>query len=419
MDVYDPQMPNVVLFGGLMVVSAIGIFLVFTFMEKVLRPSEEALAKQGKGLKKTQQKEKEKKKKEEAVEKKGKGKKNQEKPNGQVPEAHQSAPVVSSVTIKKSNVLPAHEEQKHNGPVKKVAASKKKSEPAPADSDGPLYLPYKTLVSTVSSTVFGEGEAQRLIEILTEKAGIVQDTWHAAKQKGDPVTVLKRQLEEKEKQLATKQEAAAAARNKVEELSQELAAERAKATAVEGKLKEQLLAREQEMAAVQARVQASYQDHVSETQQLQGKIRTLQEQLENGPDTQLARLQQENSILSDAFCQIRSQMESKQNAEVARLQEWCGKLMNELSEKSEVLRQEEQLRKSWKMKVAALERQMEQLQEKLGKKKKRKNRGQAASELQERLKVTQDQLAKGRLKKCKEQLQETGEEDSLKEGTSV
>ncbi|XP_055556493.1 ribosome-binding protein 1-like isoform X2 [Falco cherrug] len=362
MDVYDPQMLNVVLFGGLMVVSAIGIFLVFTFMEKVLRPSEEALAKQGKGLKKSQQKEKEKKKKEEAVEKKGKGKKNQEKPNGQVPEAHQSAPVVSSVTIKKSNVLPAHEEQKHNGPVKKVAASKKKSEPAPADSDGPLYLPYKTLVSTVSSTVFGEGEAQRLIEILTEKAGIIQDSWHAAKQKGDPVTVLKRQLEEKEKQLATKQEAAAAARNKVEELSQELAAERAKATAVEGKLKEQLLAREQEMAAVQARVQASYQDHVSETQQLQGKIRTLQEQLENGPDTQLARLQQENSILSDAFCQIRSQMESKQNAEVARLQEWCGKLMNELSEKSEVLRQEEQLRKSWKMKVAALERQMEQLQ---------------------------------------------------------
>ncbi|XP_037261764.1 ribosome-binding protein 1-like [Falco rusticolus] len=264
-----------------------------------------------------------------------------------------------------------HEEQKHNGPVQEGGCIQKKSEPAPADSDGPLYLPYKTLVSTVSSTVFGEGEAQRLIEILTEKAGIVQDTWHAAKQKGDPVTVLKRQLEEKEKQLATKQEAAAAARNKVEELSQELAAERAKATAVEGKLKEQLLAREQEMAAVQARVQASYQDHVSETQQLQGKIRTLQEQLENGPDTQLARLQQENSILSDAFCQIRSQMESKQNAEVARLQEWCGKLMNELSEKSEVLRQEEQLRKSWKMKVAALERQMEQLQEKLGKKKKK------------------------------------------------
>lgn len=49
---------------------------------------------------------------------------------------------------------------------------------APTDSDGALYLPYKTLVSTVSSMVFSEGEAQQLIEILTEKAGIVQDIWH-------------------------------------------------------------------------------------------------------------------------------------------------------------------------------------------------------------------------------------------------
>lgn len=48
----------------------------------------------------------------------------------------------------------------------------------PPDSDSPLYLPYKTLVSTVGSMVFNEGEAQRLIEILSEKAGIIQDTWH-------------------------------------------------------------------------------------------------------------------------------------------------------------------------------------------------------------------------------------------------
>lgn len=41
------------------------------------------------------------------------------------------------------------------------------------------------------------------------------------------------------------------------------------------------------------------------------QIRTLQEQLENGPNTQLARLQQENSILRDALNQATSQMESK------------------------------------------------------------------------------------------------------------
>ncbi|XP_017690843.1 PREDICTED: ribosome-binding protein 1 isoform X3 [Lepidothrix coronata] len=458
MDVYDPQTLGVVVFGGFMVISAIGIFLVSTFSMKETS-YEEALAKQRKELEKTQQQKMEKKKKEKSVEKKGKAKKKEEKPNGKIPEqqmtqevtdppkdvvleaavvpepltvefpiaavsvvpqekekpvlspkekrkkekkvakvepasslmlasppvsvprsspvlevapkevpvvavppvgTQQSAPV-NPVTIKKTDALPTHEEQKHDGPVKKKAASKKKSEPAPTDSDGPLYLPYKTLMSTVSSMVFSEGEAQQLIEILTEKMGIM-DTWHTATQKGDPVAILKRQLEEKEKQLSAEQEDAAAARNKLRELSKDLAAERAKATAAEGKLKEQLLAREREIVAVQARMQASYQDHVSETQQLQVKIRTLQEQLENGPNTQLARLQQENSILRDALNQATSQMESKQNAELAKLRQECNKLMRELSEKSEVLQQEEQQRKSWEIKAAALEKQNKQLQ---------------------------------------------------------
>ncbi|NXC23758.1 RRBP1 protein, partial [Campylorhamphus procurvoides] len=457
MDVYDPQTLGIVVFGGFMVVSAIGIFLVSTFSMKETS-YEEALAKQRKELEKAQQQKIEKKKKEKPVEKKGKAKKKEEKPNGKIPEqqmtqevtdppkdvvlepvvvlepltvespitavsvvpqekekpvpspkekrkkekkvakvepaptpvlasppvsvpksssvlevtpkevpvvavppvgTQQSAPV-NPVAIKKTDALPTHEEQKHDGPIKKKAASKKKSEPAPTDSDGPFYLPYKTLVSTLSSMVFSDGEAQQLIEILTEKVGT--DTWHMATQKGDPVAVLKRQLEEKEKQLSAEQEDAAAARNKLRELSKDLAAERAKAAAAEGKLKDQLLAREREIMAVQARMQASYQDHVSETQQLQGKIRTLQEQLENGPNTQLARLQQENSILRDALNQATSQMESKQNAELAKLRQECSKLMRELSEKSEVLQQEEQQRKSWEIKAAALEKQTAQLQ---------------------------------------------------------
>ncbi|NXD79153.1 RRBP1 protein, partial [Halcyon senegalensis] len=483
MDVYDPQTLGVMVFGGFMVISAIGIFLVSTFSMKETS-YEEALAKQRKELEKTQQQKIEKKKKEKTVEKKGKAKKKEEKPNGKIPEqqltqevtdspkdvvlepvvvpepvtvespiaavsvapqekekpapspkekrkkekkvakvepapspvlasppvsvpksssvlevtpkevpvvavppvgTQQSAPVIRSTATKKTDALPAPEEQKHDGPTKKKAASKKKSEPAPADSDGPLYLPYKTLVSTVSSMVFSEGEAQQLIEILTEKAGIVQDTWHMATQKGDPVAVLKRQLEEKEKQLATEQEDAAAARNKLRELSKELAAERAKAVAVEGKLKEQLLTREREITAVQARMQASYQDHVTETQQLQGKIRTLQEQLENGPNTQLARLQQENSILRDALNQATSQMESKQNAELAKLRQEYNKLLKELSEKSEVLQQEEQQKKSWEIKAAASEKQIEQL---------KASQREVEATLQKRLEEVSDELRK-------------------------
>ncbi|KAF6089250.1 ribosome binding protein 1 [Phyllostomus discolor] len=232
----------------------------------------------------------------------------------------------------------------------------------PPDTDSPLYLPYKTLVSTVGSMVFNEGEAQRLIEILSEKAGVIQDTWHKATQKGDPVAILKRQLEEKEKLLATEQEDAAVAKSKLRELNKELAAEKAKAAAGEAKVKKQLVAREQEITAVQARMQASYREHMKEVQQLQGKIRTLQEQLENGPNTQLARLQQENSILRDALNQATSQVESKQNAELAKLRQELSKVSKELVEKSEASRQEEQQRKALEAKAATFEKQVLQLQ---------------------------------------------------------
>ncbi|NXH13286.1 RRBP1 protein, partial [Bucco capensis] len=461
MDVYDPQTLGVMVFGGFMVISAIGIFLVSTFSMKETS-YEEALAKQRRELHKSQQQKLERKRKEKPLEKKGKAKKKEEKPNGKIPEqqltqevtdspkevvlepavvpepvtveppiaavsvapqekekpapspkekrkkekkvakvepapspvlaappvsvpksspvlrvspkegvpvvavppvgTQKSAPVSSSSVLKKSAALPSREEQKQDGPGKKKTASKKKNEPAPADLDGPLYLPYKTLVSTISSMMFSEGEAQRLIEILSEKAGIIQDTWHMATQKGDPVAVLKRQLEEKEKQLSAEQEDVAAARNKLRELSKELSAERARALAVESKLKEQLGSRERDVAALQARMQASYQEHVRDSQQLQAKIRALQEQLENGPNTQLARLQQENSILRDALNQATSQTESKQNAELAKLRQECSKLVKELSEKTEVLQHEEQQRKSWEIKVAASEKQIEQLQ---------------------------------------------------------
>lgn len=37
-------------------------------------------------------------------------------------------------------------------------------------------------------------------------------------------------------------------------------------------MKKQLVAREQEITAVQARMQASYREHMKEVQQLQGKV---------------------------------------------------------------------------------------------------------------------------------------------------
>uniref|UniRef100_A0A670IG33 Ribosome binding protein 1 n=1 Tax=Podarcis muralis TaxID=64176 RepID=A0A670IG33_PODMU len=431
-------------FGGFMLVSAVGIFLVSTFSMKETS-FEEALAKQRKELEKASHHKVEKKKKEKPAEKKGRAKKKEEKPNGvlepdagldasdgspepvfeapivslpapeekptlspkdkkkkekkvgkveSVPSlaassppitaskdlvsdvvskevsvaaaplaaAQQNAPLTNSVSVKKPQDLRNREEQRHDGASNKKSTAPKKKESSTTDVENMLYVPYKTLCSIICSMVFGEGEAQQLIEILTEKAGGAQHPWLMATQKGDPVAVLKRQLEDREKQLATEQENVTVAKAKLRELSKELTAEKAKALSVENKLKEQLKTREQEVTALQARMQASYQDRETETQQLQGKIRTLQEQLENGPNTQLARLQQENSILRDALNQATSQTESKQNAELAKLRQECSRLGKELTEKLGALQQVEEQKKVLETKVAASEEQIRQLQ---------------------------------------------------------
>uniref|UniRef100_A0A3Q0RDF9 Ribosome binding protein 1a n=1 Tax=Amphilophus citrinellus TaxID=61819 RepID=A0A3Q0RDF9_AMPCI len=450
MDIYDPQTLGIMVFGGFMVISAVGIALVSTLSMKETS-YEEALAKQRRELGKAQSVRTEKKKKDKVSEKKKGGKKREEKPNGKIPEQEKtedaaeadteadivsegvSAPTVAAASSEPNPVAepspaPSPKEKKKKkvakvepastqpsvlsatAPAKSVSApsktapvleavtkdvpvmavppvgsqqapavakaqepkkkaSKKKAEPvAPVDSaDAPLYLPYKALVSTISSMVFSEGEAHRLIEILSEKVGIIQDTWHMATQKGDPVAMLKKQLEEREKQLATEQEDASAVKNRLRELTKELSAEKAKVASVETRLSSQLSKREQEMVALQARMQASYQDHVAQTQRLNAKIVSLQDQLEKGPNAQLARLQQENTILRDALNQATSQAESKQNAELAKLRQECAKLTKEVGEKTESLLADEHIRKGLEAKVSAAEKQLSQLQELLEK----------------------------------------------------
>ncbi|XP_014193580.1 ribosome-binding protein 1a isoform X3 [Haplochromis burtoni] len=291
-------------------------------------------------------------------------------PTKSVPAPSKTAPVLEAVTkdVPVMAVPPVGSQQAPSVAAKaqepKKKASKKKTEPVAAvdSADAPLYLPYKALVSTISSMVFSEGEAHRLIEILSEKVGIIQDTWHKATQKGDPVAMLKKQLDEREKQLAAEQEDASAVKNRLRELTKELSAEKAKVASVETRLSSQLSKREQEMVALQARMQASYQDHVAQTQRLNAKILSLQDQLEKGPNAQLARLQQENSILRDALNQATSQAESKQNAELAKLRQECAKLTKELGEKTESVLADENIRKGLEAKVSAAEKELSQFQ---------------------------------------------------------
>uniref|UniRef100_A0A672PVD9 Ribosome binding protein 1b n=1 Tax=Sinocyclocheilus grahami TaxID=75366 RepID=A0A672PVD9_SINGR len=272
-------------------------------------------------------------------------------------------PVVAEVAVKASvapevAVPPKAEEPKTEAPTKKK--SKKKAEPVATVEtvNVPQPSPYKNLVSSLNSASFSESETQKLFEIISKKAG--KDSWQLASQKGDPLAALKKQLEEKEKQLTAEQGNVAAAKTRVKELTKELSSAKSKMTSVETRMSSELSARGQEIAALQARMQASYQEHVKETQQLNSKIQSLQEQLENGPNAQLARLQQENSILRDALNQATSQAESRQNAELAKFRQDCVRLNRELKERTATQHAEEERRKTLETKMAAAEEQLAQ-----------------------------------------------------------
>uniref|UniRef100_A0A8C1XST1 Ribosome binding protein 1b n=1 Tax=Cyprinus carpio TaxID=7962 RepID=A0A8C1XST1_CYPCA len=461
MDVYDPQTLGIVVFGGFMVFSAIGITLVSTFSMKETS-YEEALAKQRQDSDKIQPQRSDKKKK--ASEKKNKAKKKEEKPNGNIsepepepipepvvensepkaaphvepepepePEPQPEPVIVSEPEVKPKPVVPEPapkivecavpptvnavvatlapspkekkkkklakvepapvkpvevpevvvkvepvvaevaakaavapevaapskaEELKTEAPTKKK--SKKKSEPVVSVEtvNAPQPSPYKTMVSILTSSSFNESEIQKLFEIISKKAG--KDSWQLASQKGDPLAALKKQLEEKEKQLTAEQGNVAAAKTRVRELTKELSSAKSKMTSVETHMSSELSARGQEISALQARMQDSNQEHVKETQQLNSKIQSLQEQLENGPNAQLARLQQENSILRDALNQATSQAESRQNAELAKLRQDCVHLNRELKERTAAQHAEEEHRKTLETKMAAAEEQLAQ-----------------------------------------------------------
>lgn len=83
MDVSDPQILGFMVFGGFMVISAVGIALVSTLSMKETS-YEEALAKQRRELVQNHTQRSEKKKKDKTLEKKNKAKKKEDQPNGKL-----------------------------------------------------------------------------------------------------------------------------------------------------------------------------------------------------------------------------------------------------------------------------------------------------------------------------------------------
>ncbi|XP_059186205.1 ribosome-binding protein 1b isoform X2 [Centropristis striata] len=272
------------------------------------------------------------------------------------------APVVEAPPVNViSEITKEPTATKTEEPKETTSKKKKKNKAEPVNSTGVLPL-YGELLAAVSAMTLSDHEIHKLIEVLNQKAGVRHDSWQLACQKGDPLSTLKKQLEEKEKLLTSEQEGAAVAKTRLRELSKELGAEKSKLASLDTRLKAELSAQVQKVNAVQIRMDTAEQEHLKQTQQLNQKIVGLQEQLENGPNAQLARLQQENSILRDALNQATSLAESRQNAELARLRQDCARLGRELAERSDALRSDEERRRSLEAKTAAAEQELARAQ---------------------------------------------------------
>uniref|UniRef100_A0AAY4AE12 Ribosome receptor lysine/proline rich domain-containing protein n=1 Tax=Denticeps clupeoides TaxID=299321 RepID=A0AAY4AE12_9TELE len=232
----------------------------------------------------------------------------------------------------------------HQLPAQTKHGKKHKNEPDKENSEVRL----KDLLSSLRGLVLSDCEAVSVISVLREKSPGALDLWYKSAAKNDP---LAQQYLERERLLTTLQEESSIAKDKVKQLSQELQVEKQKTNRAEAVVRDQRVAMEKELGVMQAKAQSSY----NELNSFQIKFTQMRDQLEG----QIARLTQENTIFRDAVSNASNQMETKQTSELNKLRAECTRLMNELSESSNKLQQEEHQRKSlevsFKQNVSQLE----------------------------------------------------------------
>ncbi|XP_026554470.1 kinectin isoform X7 [Pseudonaja textilis] len=209
---------------------------------------------------------------------------------------------------------------------------------------------FKDFILVMKNMIFTEEEAMNVVELLKEKSNAMQDILQKAS-KGDPAAVL-HQLQEKDKLLMAAKEEGAVAKEQCKQLSQELMAEKERSNLVMAKMRERVNTLEKEHGVFQNKIHVSYQ----ETQQMKMKFQQLREQME----AEINRLKQENGILRDAVSTSTNQMESKQSSELSKLRQDCSRLVNELTEKSNKLQQEELLKKNAEQAINQLKAQQQE-----------------------------------------------------------
>ncbi|XP_013377436.1 PREDICTED: kinectin isoform X2 [Chinchilla lanigera] len=209
---------------------------------------------------------------------------------------------------------------------------------------------FKDFLLSLKTMVFSEDEALCVVDLLKEKSSVIQDVLKKST-KGE-LTALLHQLQEKDKLLAAVKEDAAATKERCKQLTQEMITEKERSNVIIARMKDRIGTLEKEHNVFQNKIHVSYQ----ETQQMQMKFQQVREQME----AEIAHLKQENGILRDAVSNTTNQLESKQSAELNKLRQDYARLVNELTEKTGKLQQEEVQKKNAEQAVTQLKVQLQE-----------------------------------------------------------
>nr|KAF6485147.1 kinectin 1 [Rousettus aegyptiacus] len=230
--------------------------------------------------------------------------------------------------------------------VQKTGAKKLKTETDKENAE----VKFKDFLLSLKTMMFSEDEALCVVDLLKEKSGVIQDALKKSS-KGE-LTALLHQLQEKDKLLAALKEDGTAMKDRCKQLTQEMMTEKERSNVVIARMKDRIGALEKEHNVFQNKIHVSYQ----ETQQMQIKFQQVREQME----AEIAHLKQENGILRDAVSNTTNQLENKQSAELNKLRQDYARLVNELTEKTGKLQQEEVQKKNAEQAVTQLKVQLQE-----------------------------------------------------------
>ncbi|XP_045756879.1 kinectin isoform X5 [Mirounga angustirostris] len=230
--------------------------------------------------------------------------------------------------------------------IQKTGAKKLKTETDKENAE----VKFKDFLLSLKTMMFSEDEALCVVDLLKEKSGVIQDALKRSS-KGE-LTAVVHQLQEKDKLLAAVKEDAAAIKDRCKQLTQEMMSEKERSNVVIARMKDRIGTLEKEHNVFQNKMHVSYQ----ETQQMQMKFQQVREQME----AEIAHLKQENGILRDAVSNTTNQLESKQSAELNKLRQDYARLVNELTEKTGKLQQEEVQKKNAEQAVTQLKVQLQE-----------------------------------------------------------